>query len=142
VQRLAESYMQRFSEGQYDSVSVVSMEFQSMAKQAPRVLQILPLRRPDAGNTQKAAAQVDYDFSPEPERLLNELLPITVKTQLFQCFNEAAVSEHIARMVAMKSATDAATKMGKNLTRKFNRARQAAITTELSEIIAGAAALN
>jgi F-type H+-transporting ATPase subunit gamma len=84
---------------------------------------------------------VDYDFSPSPAELLGELLPITVKTQLFQCFNEANVSEQIARMVAMKAATDAAGKMGKDLNRRYNRARQAAITTELSEIIAGAASL-
>ena len=66
---------------------------------------------------------------------------MTVKTQLYQMFNEATVSEHIARMVAMKSATDAAGKMSKSLGRQFNRARQTAITTELSEIIGGAAAL-
>ena len=83
-----------------------------------------------------------YDFSPEPEELLGELLPITVKTSLFQCFNEATVSEQLMRMVAMKAATDAAGKMQKALKRKFNRARQASITTELSEIIAGAAALS
>jgi len=66
---------------------------------------------------------------------------LTVKSTLFQCFNESVVSEQLARMVAMKSATDAAKKMGKSLKREFNRARQAAITTELSEIIGGAAAL-
>jgi len=73
--------------------------------------------------------------------LLNELLPMTVKVQLFQRFNEAVLGEHISRMVAMKNATDSAGKMRKELKLRFNRARQAAITTELSEIIAGAAGL-
>ncbi len=70
-----------------------------------------------------------------------ELLPVTVKTSLYQAFMDAVVSEQLARMVAMKSATDAAGKQGKSLKRQFNRARQTAITTELSEIIGGAAAL-
>jgi F-type H+-transporting ATPase subunit gamma len=82
-----------------------------------------------------------YDFSPQPADLLGELLPVAVKTQLFQWFNEAVVGEHIARMIAMKSATDAAGKMRKELGRTYNRARQTAITTELTEIIGGAAAL-
>ena len=73
--------------------------------------------------------------------MLAELLPVTVKTTLFQCFNDAVVSEQLARMVAMKSATDAAGKQKTTLKRQFNRARQTAITTELSEIIGGAAAL-
>ncbi|MFG0248472.1 MAG: F0F1 ATP synthase subunit gamma, partial [Phycisphaeraceae bacterium JB051] len=86
-------------------------------------------------------SQVDYEYSPEPEQLLAELLPVTVKTQLFQSFNESEVSEQIARMVAMKAATDNATQMSKDLTRVYNRARQSAITTELTEVISGAMAL-
>jgi len=143
VERLAEEYMQAFTEGKYDSVKVVYTAFVSMSKQEPRIQQLLPLEPPKAERVDSASKgiQTVYDFSPEPEELLNELLPITVKTSLFQCFNEATVSEQLARMVAMKAATDAAGKMQKSLKRKFNRARQAAITTELSEIIAGAAAL-
>ena len=97
---------------------------------------------PEEGAKQAAGPEIVYDFSPEPEELLSELLPITVKTSLFQCFNEATVSEQLSRMIAMKAATDAAGKMQKNLKRQFNRARQTAITTELSEIIGGAAALS
>jgi F-type H+-transporting ATPase subunit gamma len=161
VERLAESYMQAFTEGKYDSVKVIYTAFVSMSRQEPRVLQLLPLEPPapaggtsggTSGGASGGASGGDqakdsgpltvYDFSPEPEELLGELLPITVKTRLFQCFNEATVSEQLSRMVAMKAATDAAGKMQKTLKRKFNRARQASITTELSEIIAGAAALN
>ena len=145
VERLAEDYMQAFTEGKYDSVKVIYTAFVSMSKQQPKVLQLLPLEPPVAVEGDKTKGQgpmTVYDFSPEPEELLGELLPITVKTSLFQCFNEATVSEQLMRMVAMKAATDAAGKMQKALKRKFNRARQASITTELSEIIAGAAALN
>ena len=84
---------------------------------------------------------VEYEFSPEPEKLLAELLPASVRMRLFQCFVEATVSEHVARMVAMKAATDAAGDMIKSLTRRYNRARQTHITMELLDIIGGASAL-
>ncbi len=149
IDRLAEGYMHAFREGKYDAVKIIYTAFVTMSRQEPRVLQLLPMEPPkaDAGEAKASGAASGggpltvYDFSPDPEELLGELLPITVKTSLFQCFNEATVSEQLARMVAMKAATDAAGKMQKNLKRKFNRARQASITTELSEIIAGAAAL-
>ncbi len=82
-----------------------------------------------------------YDFSPEPRALLDELLPLTVKTAFFQAFLDATTSEHVARMVAMKSATDAADKMAKTLSMQYNRARQSQITTELSEIMGGVEAM-
>ncbi|MCC7193136.1 MAG: ATP synthase F1 subunit gamma [Phycisphaeraceae bacterium] len=151
VEQLADRYIAEFTDGKYDAIHVIYMAFISMARQSPKILNLLPLSNPaaespkDSAGTNSPAAKgkavVDYDFSPEPVTLLNELLPITVKTQLFQCFNEAVVSEQISRMVAMKAATDSAGKMSKTLSRRYNRARQAAITTELSEIIAGAASL-
>ena len=85
--------------------------------------------------------QTIYDFSPEPRVLLDELLPLTVKTALFQSFLDATTSEHVARMVSMKSATDNADKMVKSLTMQYNRARQSQITTELSEIMGGVEAM-
>jgi F-type H+-transporting ATPase subunit gamma len=85
--------------------------------------------------------QTYYDFSPEPRVLLDELLPLTVKSALFQAFMDATTSEHVARMVAMKSATDNADKMVKGLTLQYNRARQSQITTELSEIMGGVEAM-
>jgi F-type H+-transporting ATPase subunit gamma len=149
VERLADRYIQTFTDGVYDAVRVVYMAFQSAARQSPAILPLLPLQNPLDAARQSAqtpgslqpSSETWYDLSPTPAQLLSELLPIAVKTQLLQCFNEAAVGEHIARMVAMKSATDSATKMGRELTRRYNRARQAAITTELSEIIGGSAAL-
>ncbi|MEM7808881.1 MAG: FoF1 ATP synthase subunit gamma, partial [Planctomycetota bacterium] len=85
--------------------------------------------------------EVEYDFSPSAEELLGELLPLTVKSAFLQCFLDATTSEHVARMVAMKSATDNADKMGKALQLQYNRARQSQITTELSEIMGGVEAM-
>ena len=82
-----------------------------------------------------------YDFRPSAEVLLNDLLPKSVKVSLFQALNDSVVSENVMRMVAMKAATDNASGLGRTLKRNFNRARQAKITTELTEIISGAAAL-
>ncbi len=142
VNALAQTYMEAFTAGQYDAVKVVYMKFVSMSRQTPVVQTLLPLEPPVAAEGDGGAAtQSVYEFSPDPETLLSELLPVTVKTTLFQCFNDAVVSEQLARMVAMKSATDAAGKQKTALKRQFNRARQTAITTELSEIIGGAAAL-
>jgi F-type H+-transporting ATPase subunit gamma len=90
---------------------------------------------------QQAQAEVVYDFSPSMAELLDELLPMTVKTTFYQTFLDATTSEHVARMVAMKSATDNADKMVKALTMKYNRARQSQITTELSEIMGGVEAM-
>ena len=84
---------------------------------------------------------MEYELSPSPEELLDELLPASVRMRLYQCFLDASVSEQVARMVAMKAATDAAGDMIKRLTREYNRARQTHITMELLDIIGGAVAL-
>jgi len=141
VEQLAERYIAEFTAGQYDAVKVLYMAFHSMGRQSPQILDLLPLAPVADKGGRAAAPQVDYDFSPPAAELLGELLPVTVKVRLFQCFTEAVLGEHIARMTAMKAATDAAGDMSKRLTRKYNRARQTAITTELSEIIGGSAAL-
>ncbi len=145
IERIAQDYMDRFMSGKIRGVKVVSMRFISTSRQRPEVLQLLPLKPPaapkQAGAEEKAEKTVEYEFSPDPERLLEDLLPLTVKATLYQCFIDAIVSEHVARMIAMKSATDNAGKMGKTLQRRYNRARQGQITTELTEIVSGAAAL-
>ena len=84
---------------------------------------------------------VDYEFLPSPEDILEEIVPAAFKARLFKCFLDAAVSEQIARMVAMKGATENAGDMISTLSMQYNRARQTQITSELSEIIGGAAAL-
>jgi len=144
IERLAQQYMDQFTRGEIAAVKIVSMRFLSTSRQRPEVMQLLPLKSPTAAGAENAAPKgpsVQYDFTPEPAELLADLLPATVKATLYQVFNDAIVSEHVARMIAMKSATDAAGKMGKLLNRRYNRARQSQITTELTEIISGAAAL-
>ncbi len=144
IEHLAQEYMDRFTAGEFSAVRVVYMRYVSAGKQTPEIIQLLPLKPPteaSEGEATNSGPSALYEFSPEAGELLAELLPETVRTTLAQCFSDAIVSEHVARMVAMKSATDAAGKMGKTLTRQYNRARQAQITTELTEIISGAAAL-
>lgn len=138
VEALAQRYMDEFTVGKYDSVTVIYVKFISAGKQRPSVDQLLPLAKP-AADGEVAVVSKQYDFSPDAKGLLGELLPITVKTALYQAFNDATVSEHVARMVAMKAATDNAGKLSKTLKRNFNRARQTQITTELNEIIGGTA---
>jgi len=139
VQELAQNYIERFEAGRITGVNLVYMRYHTVARQSPAVVQLLPLK-PPAVEQDAGGFSAQYEFSPDAEALLAELLPETVKATLFQAFNDAVVSENIARMVAMKAATDNAGKMGKSLKRKFNRARQAQITTELTEIVSGAAA--
>lgn len=142
VRAMAQEYTRKFLAGEVSTVRVVSMKYISAGKQVPTVLQLLPFEppAPKAGNVSTAGKQV-FEFDPNPQELLDSLLPAAVAAMLFQAINDAIVSEHIARMVAMKSATDNAGKAGKRYTRIYNRARQAQITTELTEIISGAAAL-
>jgi F-type H+-transporting ATPase subunit gamma len=151
VERLASRYIEEFTAGKYDAVRVAYMRFESNSRQIPEVMQLLPLKPQPvaAGSLGGAAAppgagpaaHANYEFSPSSEALLADLLPLTVKTALFQAFNDAVVSENIMRMVAMKAATENAKDLGKTLRRQFNRARQSKITTELTEIVSGAAAL-
>jgi F-type H+-transporting ATPase subunit gamma len=141
VQPIADMFMKRFINGEVDAVYVAYMNFISAGSQKADVLNLLPL----AGVADKQAgskSETIYDFSPAPLELLDELLPLTVRTALFQTFLDATTSEHVSRMIAMKSATDNADKMVKALTMKYNRARQSQITTELSEIMGGVEAMN
>ncbi|HVT88056.1 MAG TPA: ATP synthase F1 subunit gamma [Tepidisphaeraceae bacterium] len=145
VQRVADLFMDRFTKGELDAVYIAYMNFVSAGVQRPEVSAMLPLAGV-AAKTEKSAepaikTETIYDFSPEPRELLDELLPLTVRTAFFQAFLDATTSEHVARMVAMKSATDNADKMAKALTMQYNRARQSQITTELSEIMGGVEAM-
>ncbi len=142
VERLAASYIEAFTKGEVSAVRVVYMKYFSAGRQRPEVLQLLPFSPPVREEAAQGTGRNEiYEFSPNAGELLDSILPAAVKAVLFQAFNDAVVSEHVARMVAMKAATDNAGKMGNALRREFNRARQAQITTELTEIISGAAAL-
>jgi F-type H+-transporting ATPase subunit gamma len=143
VEPIANSLMDRFVRGETGSVFVVYMKFISTGKQIPVVEQILPLEAGEAGELDEGTrrSEVEFEFSPEPAELLAELLPASVRIRIFQAFTDAAVSEQVARMVAMTAATDAADDMIKRLTQQYNRARQTAITMELLDIVGGANAL-
>jgi F-type H+-transporting ATPase subunit gamma len=120
------------------------MNFVSASTQKPEVMTLLPLAGVEGESETKPKRQgfyAIYEFSPDPKALLDELLPLTVRSALFQAYLDATTSEHVARMVAMKSATDNADKMVKSLTMQYNRARQSQITTELSEIMGGVEAM-
>jgi F-type H+-transporting ATPase subunit gamma len=143
VEPLANRMMERFIAGEIDSVWVAYTKFLSAGRQRPSVERLLPLSPEETlgGEEAGGAAEVEYEFSPAPQELLEELLPATVRVRLFQAFMDAAVSEQVARMVAMKAATDAAEEMIRKLTLQYNRARQSQITLELLDIVGGANAL-
>ena len=135
--------MDRFVAGEIDTVRVAYMRFESNARQIPEIQQCFRWRHADGRGRggEAPAGGATYEFTPDEESLLNDLLPQAVRTSLFQAFNDAVVSEQIMRMIAMKAATDNAAGLGRSLKRDYNRARQARITTELTEIVSGAAAL-
>jgi F-type H+-transporting ATPase subunit gamma len=157
VEQLANFFIDQFTSGKIDAVHVAYMNFVSAGVQRAEVTTLLPLSAlKDVATSAKGQAAKDtaqptqpakpkentvYEFSPSPKELLDELLPLTLKTALFQTYLDATTSEHVSRMVAMKSATDNADKMQKALTMQYNRARQSQITTELSEIMGGVEAM-
>ncbi len=143
---LADRMIEAYASEELASVSVCYMRFLSAGSQRPEVLQLLPIAKPDSGHSDGESRlptrETTIDYLPEPAELLAELLPATVRMRLFQCITDATASEQVARMVAMKAATDAAGDMIKLLTQQYNRARQTQITMELLDIIGGAAAIS
>jgi len=141
VDAVASRYIELFVTGQVDEVKVAYMRFISAARQEPVVETLLPLSRVAAETATSAGPRVDYEFIPNAAEILGELVPAAFKARLFKCFLDAAVSEQIARRVAMKAATENAGDLIKDITRLYNRTRQANITKEISELIAGSEAL-
>lgn len=147
VDALASRFIDLFVSGQIDQVQVAYTKFITAARQEAVVETLLPLssmtvesRKPGAAAA-APAKKVDYEFLPEAAGILEELIPAAFKARLFKCFLDAAVSEQIARRVAMKAATENAGDLIKDITRLYNRTRQANITKEISELIAGSEAL-
>ncbi len=125
---------------------MVYTKFHTIARQEIVSETLLPLGKIEGDDTpidpEVAAGNVSlYEFLPSAESILEEVVPTSFKIRLFKCFLDAAVSEQIARMVAMKSATENANDMIKNLSRTYNRARQSQITGEIMEVIGGVEAL-
>lgn len=146
VEELANRYIAGYVNGSLDRVEIAYMKFLNAARQVPTVETLLPLSAaaPETrrrGEPTAPAAPVEYEFLPDAKSILEEILPVSFKVRLFKCFLDAAVSEQIARRVAMKAATESADEMIKTLTRQYNRARQAQITKEIAEVIGGAEAL-
>ncbi len=169
VEQLANRYLAEYIESDLDRLDVAYTRFESMGRQTAVVETLLPLGDiggtgqdksvsangtasgpgavlGDSGASGNGAASSNgyrsqYEFLPSAESILEEVVPTSFKVKLFKCFLDAAVSEQIARMLAMKGATDAAGGMIKDITLQYNRARQSQITNEIIEIIGGAAAL-
>lgn len=127
-----------FEKGDIDELLVLYTRFISPLTQKPTIVRLLPIEPPESENSESGG---DYLFEPEPETLLKELLPRYLVNQVYQSLLESVASEHGARMTSMSSATDNAGKMISTLTLSLNRARQASITKEISEIVGGAEAL-
>lgn len=143
VEPLADKFIREFVAGNVDAVDVAYMKFLNPARQFPVVETILPFAKPNESSATavKKSDNISYEFLPSAEEILAELLPQAFKASLFKCFLDAAVSEQIGRRVTMKAATENADDMIKAISLLYNRARQAQITKEISEIIGGAAAL-
>jgi len=155
VEAIANRFLDAYTTGKLDRLDVVYTKFTSISRQDAVVETLLPLGSLGDDAKQKDAlkpasgkdggegpAETMYEFLPSAESILQEVVPASFKVKLFKCFLDAAVSEQIARMVAMKAATENAGEMIKQLSMTYNRARQSQITGEIMEIIGGAEALN
>lgn len=132
--------MEGFIKGDYDAVDIIYSEFKNAATQRFKAEQFLPIAKVENAGEEKTA-KADYIFEPEKATLIAELMPKILNTQFFKAVLDGHASEHGARMTAMDKATENAGELLRSLKIEYNRARQAAITTELTEIVSGAAAL-
>ncbi|MAP81669.1 MAG: ATP synthase F1 subunit gamma [Aequorivita sp.] len=138
---IAEKLMSLYSEGTYDKIILVYNHFKNAATQLVTTEQFLPILPPKAIEGQEANNEVSYIFEPSKEEIVETLIPKSLKTQLFKALRDSVASEHGARMTAMHKATDNATELRDSLKLQYNKARQAAITNEILEIVGGAEAL-
>jgi F-type H+-transporting ATPase subunit gamma len=138
VADIAEMLMNKFSEGEFDKIEIVYNKFKNAATQIVMTEQFLPIV-PMEGEVE---ANSDYIFEPSKLEIVEELIPKSLKTQLYKGIRDSFASEHGARMTAMHKATDNATELRDQLKLTYNKARQAAITNEILEIVGGAEALN
>lgn len=136
---IANTVMEAYASGRIDALEAFYTRFQSAMTQAPASYEVLPITPPES--TLKEGPAVSYEFEPSPDEILNRLLPRYVEALIFNMLLEASASEHSARRRAMKAATDNAEELIRNLTVQANRARQAEITTAITEIVGGAEAL-
>ena len=136
---LAQQLMDKFKAGEYDKIVLIYNKFKNAATQIVMNEDFLPLEpQAQEGTT---AGTTDFIFEPSQEEIVAELIPKSLKTQLFKALRDSVASEHGARMTAMHKATDNAKELKNSLTLEYNKARQAAITNEILEIVGGAEAL-
>jgi len=138
VAEIAQVLMDKFEAGEYDKIEIVYNQFKNAATQIVQREQFLPLAPITGGE----AVSSDYIFEPSKEEIVLTLIPKSLKTQLYKAVRDSFASEHGARMTAMHKATDNATELRNQLKLTYNKARQAAITGEILEIVGGAEALN
>ncbi len=138
VQKAAQAAIRAFEEKRFDAVEIVYSQFKNAATRQFIVEPFLPIPKTEA---KKGAVKADFIFDPTKESLIAELMPRILNTQLYKAVLDSNASEHGARMTAMDKASENANEMLRTLRISYNRARQAAITTELTEIVSGAAAL-
>ncbi len=138
--QLANYFMERFASEEVDRVEIISTHYYSAATQKPEITAVLPLEVKSEDTANSSGPEVIYE--PDPATILANLLPLVIRTSFVKVILESVASEHIARRIAMKAATDAAGEMIKLLTRGYNRVRQAKITQEISEIVGGAEAIS
>ncbi len=145
AQQIARRLMSRFESGEADEVVLVYSEFVSTMNQTPRVVALLPCTSSASSEVAASSASdessLPYEIEPNPAKLLSVLVPKAIEVEVFRALLENQAGEHAARMAAMESATRNTQDLIEKLTLKYNRARQAAITTELVEIVTGAQAL-
>lgn len=134
---VAEMLMEKFVNGEYDRIELVYNRFVNAATQRVQCEQFLPIRETEA----EGASSGDYIYEPNKEEILEDLIPKSLKTQLFKALLDSQAAEHGARMTAMHKATDNAQELKRSLSLEYNKARQAAITNEILEIVGGANAL-
>lgn len=138
VAPIAEELMGHFADGTYDHIVLVYNKFKNAATQILMTEQFLPI----VASKSESSTAMDYIFEPEKEKIVMELIPKSLKTQLYKAIRDSFASEHGARMTAMHKATDNASELRDELKLTYNKARQAAITNEILEIVGGAEALN
>ncbi len=139
VSEVAQVLMDQFAEEKFDKIEIIYNQFKNAASQEVMTEQFLPLEPIEGGD---ATAVADYIFEPSKEEIINNLIPSSLKTQLYKAVLDSNASEHGARMTAMHKATDNAQELRDQLKLTYNKARQAAITNEILEIVGGAEALN
>ncbi|MBC8985646.1 ATP synthase F1 subunit gamma [Pedobacter sp. N36a] len=142
VTKITNAIMAGFEKGDFDKVELVYNRFKNAAVQILTTEQLLPLPKTEIAEGAAAAQAVDYIMEPSQEEIVSQLIPKSIKTQVYKAVLDSHASEHGARMTSMDKATENAGDLIKALKLSYNQARQAAITTELTEIVSGAAALN